>query len=464
MNHHHPPDFLDSDDRMAADRRILHRLIDTLPDRRIPLVTGLLLRYAARVSRRSPRFMAGHPRKTAFPPELVAPGGLLPGPPTPPGCEGTARSGYAISTCRLLTTRRVCMITRAQIAVVVAASMDREATSMTVKQAAMVVLREAGQPLTAQEIAARILQQGLWQTKGKTPDATVAARLYTDIKGHGHDSAFVQVGPNTFGLREGFSGVPYRAKPTDRRAGRYSFTDAAAKVLEEFGDKKPMHYRDITKHALELDWVATEGKTPEATTYAQVLTEIRRYQKRGEQPRFVQHGRGYVGLSRWMGTGLAFEIEQHNKQVRQALHKRILAMEPVEFEELIGRLLAEIGFEDIEVTQRSRDGGIDVRGTLVVGDVIRTRMAVQAKKWKPKNRVQAPTVQQVRGSLGTHDQGLIITPSDFSTGARREAARSDAVPVALMNGEQLVALLAEYSIGVTRRSHELIDLEEAESS
>ncbi|HUW82038.1 MAG TPA: hypothetical protein VMZ31_04470 [Phycisphaerae bacterium] len=49
MNHHQPPDLFESDDGVAADRRILHRLIDTLPDGRIPLVTGLLLRYAARI-------------------------------------------------------------------------------------------------------------------------------------------------------------------------------------------------------------------------------------------------------------------------------------------------------------------------------------------------------------------------------------------------------------------------------
>jgi len=89
--------------------------------------------------------------------------------------------------------------------------------------------------------------------------------------------------------------------------------------------------------------------------------------------------------------------------------------------------------------------------------VIRTRMAVQVKKWK-KN-VQAPVVQQVRGSLGTHEQGLIITTSDFSPGARQEAARPDAVhTVALMNGEQLVVLLVENGIGVVRRSHDLIEL------
>jgi restriction system protein len=87
-------------------------------------------------------------------------------------------------------------------------------------------------------------------------------------------------------------------------------------------------------------------------------------------------------------------------------------------------------------------------------------MGVQAKRWR--QNVQAPVVQQVRGSLGTHEQGLIITTSDFSKGARGEAARADAVPVGLMNGQQLVTLLAEYGIGVTRQSHDLFELTEEE--
>ena len=62
--------------------------------------------------------------------------------------------------------------------------------------------------------------------------------------------------------------------------------------------------------------------------------------------------------------------------------------------------------------------------------------------------------------LGTHEQGLIITTSDFAEGARGEAARFNAVPVGLMNDEQLVALLAEYAIGITRRTHDIIELNE----
>jgi restriction system protein len=49
-------------------------------------------------------------------------------------------------------------------------------------------------------------------------------------------------------------------------------------------------------------------------------------------------------------------------------------MPPTDFEGLIGELLASIGFDEVEVTSLSTDGGIDVRGTLVVGDVIRTRL------------------------------------------------------------------------------------------
>ncbi len=123
---------------------------------------------------------------------------------------------------------------------------------------------------------------------------------------------------------------------------------------------------------------------------------------------------------------------------------------------IVGQLLVALGFQDVSVTSRSGDGGIDVRGTLVVGEVIRTRMAVQVKRWRAN--VQAPIVQQVRGSLGTHDQGLIITTSDFSPGARSEAERANAVPVALMNGEQLVVLLVQHDLGVRRDSYDLIEL------
>ncbi|WP_198166314.1 winged helix-turn-helix domain-containing protein [Prosthecochloris sp. HL-130-GSB] len=224
---------------------------------------------------------------------------------------------------------------------------------MNVQSAAIQVLKEAGEPLHATEIAKLIIEAGLWKSDGKTPEATVSASLYSDIKKNGDKSPFVKVGPQTFALRDSVamqSGaelvsavVEEAPKPSPGNAG-FSFTDCAQKVLEEFGGKKPMHYKEITEKALQKGWLVTSGKTPEATMYAQVITEIKRQQKRGERPRFVQHGRGYVGLSQWMGRGLAFQIEQHNHQVRKVLRERLLAMKPIEFEELISQLLAEMGF------------------------------------------------------------------------------------------------------------------------
>jgi hypothetical protein len=220
--------------------------------------------------------------------------------------------------------------------------------------------------------------------------------------------------------------APIVAVPVHSVEKPLSFTDAAERVLEEFAGKKPMHYRAVTAKALERGLVKTAGQTPESTLYAQVLTEITRSVQRGESPRFIKHGKGLIGLSRWVRPGLAAQIEQHNAARRKQLHARLLSMPPTAFEALIGKLLAALGFVEVSVTKASGDGGIDVRGTMVVGDVIRTQMAVQVKRWK--NNVQAPVVMQVRGSLGAHEQGLIVTTSDFSSGAREEAESPSKTP------------------------------------
>lgn len=319
---------------------------------------------------------------------------------------------------------------------------------MTICEAAIRVLEEVGMPLHVKEITENIVSKKLWKPSGKTPVDSVSSTINDDIKKKGRNSLFVRDAPATFGLRK-------RKSPKKV----YSYGDSAEKVLERFGGKQPMHYREITDKAIEEGWLVSGSLTPESSMYAQILTEIDRCGRRGESPRFVKHGKGFVGLSKWMARGLAFEIESHNRKVRKELHKRLLEMDWNEFERLIARLLAKIGFDEIEITGKVKDGGIDVRGTLVVGDVIRTRMAVQVKRWKKEN-VQTPVVQQVRGSLGPHEQGLIITTGDFSKGARENAAKPEFKPVALMNGEQLVALLVENGIGVERQSHDLIELHE----
>ena len=257
---------------------------------------------------------------------------------------------------------------------------------MTGLSAIEVVLTDFGKPMTAEEITDQILVKGYWQTSGKTPAATIGARLAVDIKSKGATSKFQRTGPNLFALRAW--GLPEFVRPTN----------------------------------------------PSKKLTAMPIVE----------------------------PELAAQINQHNKAILQQLKTQLHSMPPQEFETLIGNLLIALGFENVEVTGYAGDGGIDVRGTLVVGEVIKTRMAVQVKRWK--QNVQAPTVQQVRGSLGTHDQGLIITTSDFSSGAKQEAERANAIPVALMSGWQLVRLLSDHNIGIRRAKYDLLQIDEFESN
>jgi restriction system protein len=56
--------------------------------------------------------------------------------------------------------------------------------------AVQTVLSQAGVPLHYKEITDRVLSQGLWVTKGQTPDATINAQLAVDIKERGGASIF----------------------------------------------------------------------------------------------------------------------------------------------------------------------------------------------------------------------------------------------------------------------------------
>lgn len=136
---------------------------------------------------------------------------------------------------------------------------------MKVLQAVEEALRKSGTPMHVQDLTNLILTSRLWQSSGKTPGATVSARLYADIKKHGDKSKFIQTGPQTFALRD-CSDSSDAAGVKDTTG--HSFTECARMVLEQYGKKKPLHYREITQKALDNEWLVSEGKTPEVTTYA----------------------------------------------------------------------------------------------------------------------------------------------------------------------------------------------------
>jgi len=76
-----------------------------------------------------------------------------------------------------------------------------------------------------------------------------------------------------------------------------TFTDAAYELLKESGE--PRHYRWLTEEALRRSWIATTGKTPEATMYAVLYNEIKNEIPGRKPSRFIRTERGMFGLAEW---------------------------------------------------------------------------------------------------------------------------------------------------------------------
>ena len=70
---------------------------------------------------------------------------------------------------------------------------------MTVKEAAIQVLKTEAKPLHTKVLTDLILSRGLWNTQGQTPAATVEASIASDIKHNPTSSPFVRVSPRTCG-------------------------------------------------------------------------------------------------------------------------------------------------------------------------------------------------------------------------------------------------------------------------
>jgi len=132
------------------------------------------------------------------------------------------------------------------------------------------------------------------------------------------------------------------------------------------------------------------------------------------------------------------------------------SLPPYGFELLCGRLLREHGFEEVEVTQRSRDGGIDGYGLLRLSPFVSLRVAFQAKRFA--DTVARRDVGEFRNALlGRAEKGVFITTGRFTADAETEAARDGVIPIELIDGERLIELFQTAHLGVRPRQTFAID-------
>lgn len=123
---------------------------------------------------------------------------------------------------------------------------------------------------------------------------------------------------------------------------------------------------------------------------------------------------------------------------------RILKLDDREFEILITHILNALGFEGAEHTGKSGDGGVDATGELNVANMAKIKLFVQAKRYKLDARITAKVVKELRANIPSGGQGAFITTADFQKQAKEIAVEQGFPRIGLINGEQLVDILAEH--------------------
>lgn len=134
---------------------------------------------------------------------------------------------------------------------------------------------------------------------------------------------------------------------------------------------------------------------------------------------------------------------------RQVVASRLQALPPAGFERFCQRLLRESGFEEVTITGRSGDGGIDGIGILQVNALVSFKVLFHCKRYT--GSVTPSQVRDFRGAMmGRADKGIITTGS-FTADAGKEAVRDGVAPIELVDGEKLVSMLEHLELGLEPR-------------
>lgn len=235
--------------------------------------------------------------------------------------------------------------------------------------------------------------------------------------------------------------------------GRARTSDLAAKLREDEGND------DLQQGAI---YVAVNN----ANRQAEATGERKRFHtyREGEQRGWIrlelgsQYARGSAAKS------IEESIYEANRRLDEQLRQRFARMSWRTFESnFLRAVLEKLGFQDVVITQASRDGGYDATAAYRRG-LVDAQALVSAKHWS--RPVSVEEVRMMRGIKGPQDTAIIVTTSTFTQDARNEAKPGQNQRVVyLIDGETLVRICKENQIGVRREQlPELFVLEEDEFS
>lgn len=153
------------------------------------------------------------------------------------------------------------------------------------------------------------------------------------------------------------------------------------------------------------------------------------------------------------------EIEEDEKWKTDLLNT-IMNIEPSAFERLCQRILRESGFEEVKVTGKSGDGGIDGEGIYKLGGLLSLKVIFQCKRWK--GSVPCKEIRDFRGTMvGRTNKGLFITTGTFTRDAKDEAERDGTFTIDLIDGEKLIEKIKELGLGVQISTKEDVEVDKS---
>ena len=203
-------------------------------------------------------------------------------------------------------------------------------------------------------------------------------------------------------------------------------------------------------------WTLTEkGRNAELTDdfMMECFREARRRAKQEKEERGAQAEVGEEDEEAEDETDVV-STEPGDYQTR--LLNTLKSLPPGGFEQICQLLLREAGFQQVTVTGRTGDGGIDGHGVLQVKPLLSFKVLFQCKRYQ--GTVAVSVVRDFRGALqGRADKGIILTTGTFTTEAKREAIRDGATPVELVDGDKLVEMFEELGLGLVPRKDFDID-------
>ena len=219
------------------------------------------------------------------------------------------------------------------------------------------------------------------------------------------------------------------------------------KIVEEdlyqFNTESPVH---VVKTRLRRECEELDFATSSKQKFFQLLSNGKYWVLDKPLPQNSEKAKSTSPHSK-LNDQIKDSYSAYTSSYKQNLLDYLKGLDPFKFEDFCGQLLTKYGFQNVEVTSKSRDGGIDGFGLLKVG-FTHLEVSFQCKRYS-QSKIQPKHIREFRGSIKEKcTYGIFFTTSEFSKTAVIEADRKDLKPVVLLDGKNMLDFMVKERFGV----------------